>query len=182
MKNGDPRLGGQHFGNGGTQPPASGKIDRKGIGLGIVKSHAGDPERSGSHPFLYISILLVGSHSMILGMFIYFFTDIFYKIFFSTRPDNIFFVKQSGIFLFCLGAYYFLPFMNFQKLYNAVLFTIFTKIVAVLFLVFNSHLSLSPTAIYLAAAGDASMAVLLSIAWYIQRRNDKGEKMAGFKT
>jgi len=124
--------------------------------------------------FLYVCILLVGTHSIILGLFIYFFTDIFYDIFYSVQPENVFFVKQSGVFLFCLGSYYLLPFVNFQKLYSTVSFTIFTKIVAVLFLVVNAHLSLSPTAIYMAAAGDSSMAILLLIALYIHRRNIRG--------
>jgi len=182
MKDGGSWLGCRHSGNGGPRSPELSSGERDGAGLETDKPAGYEPRKSYSRSFLFISILLVGIHSMILGMFIYFYTDTFYKIFFSTRPENVFFVKQSGIFLFCLGAYYLLPFVDFQKFYSTVLFTIFTKIVAVLFLVFNAYLSLSPTAIYMAAVGDASMALLLLTALYFYRRNTQGGTMASLKT
>lgn len=174
MKDGDMSLGGRNYGNGRPQSFNPQKVTRGETGFETSQQCEKVISRSGSLSFLYICILFVGLHSVFLGLFIYFFTDIFYKLFFSTQPENVFFVRQSGVFLFCLGSYYLMPFINFQKLHNTVVFTIFTKVVAVLFLVFNAHLSLSPTAIYLAAAGDASMALILLVAFLNQRRNEKG--------
>lgn len=121
--------------------------------------------------FLYICTLLVGLHSIFLGLFIYLFTNSFYNFFFATQPENVFFVRQSGVFLFCLGVYYLLPLLDFQQLYPMVQFTIFTKIVAVLFLVTNADLSQSPNAIYMAAFGDGLMASCLIISLYFCRRS-----------
>ena len=120
--------------------------------------------------FLYVCVLLVGLHSIFLGLFIYLFTDIFYELFFSAKVGNIFFIRQSGVFLFCLGAYYLLPLIDFKQLYNMVQFTVFTKIVAVLFLTTNAKLMLSTNAIYMAAFADGIMATVLVIALYSQRR------------
>lgn len=120
---------------------------------------------------LYVCTLLVSLHSILLGLFIYFFTESFYEFFFASQPENVFFVRQSGVFLFCLGVYYFLPLLDFQQLYPMVHFTIFTKIVAVLFLVTNANLSLSPNSIYMAALGDGLMATCLIITLYFCRKS-----------
>ncbi len=121
--------------------------------------------------FLYVCILFVGLHSIFLGLFIYLFTNTFYEFFFAAQPENVFFVRQSGVFLFCLGAYYLLPLLDFQQLYPMVQFTVFTKIVAVLFLITNAKLSLSATAIYLAAFSDGLMAMILIFTLYFCRRS-----------
>lgn len=120
---------------------------------------------------LYICTLIVGLHSILLGLFIYLFTNSFYEFFFAALPENIFFVRQSGVFLFCLGVYYLLPLLDFQQLYPMIHFTIFTKIVAVLFLVTNADLSQSPNSIYMAALGDGLMASCLIISLYFCRRS-----------
>ena len=127
-------------------------------------------KQSGFTSFLYVCILLVGLHSIFLGLFIYLFTDIFYELFFSVKPGNVFYVKQSGVFLFCLGVYYLLPLIDFKQLFNMVQFTVFTKIVAVLFLITNAKLSLSSNAIYMAAFVDGIMATVLVFAFYSHRK------------
>jgi len=128
-------------------------------------------KQTGNTSLLYACILFVGLHSILLGLFIYIFTPTFYDLFFSAPPENIFFVRQSGVFLFCLGVYYLLPLLNFKYLYNMVLFTVFTKIVAVLFLVANASLTLSPPAIYAAALADGIMATILIIVLFSHKKN-----------
>jgi hypothetical protein len=52
---------------------------------------------------LAITLLLVGVHSLLLGFFIFFMTDFFYELFFSTQVENPFFVKQAGLFLILIA-------------------------------------------------------------------------------
>ena len=134
-------------------------------------------EQSKVQVFFYAFTLLVGLHSIFLGIFIYLFTNTFYELFFAAQPENIFFVRQSGVFLFCLGVYYLLPLLDFQQLYPMVQFTIFTKVVAVLFLISNVNLSQSPKSIYMAAFADGLMAAGLTFTLYFYRRS-----MVPFKT
>ena len=61
-------------------------------------------------------LLLVGVHSILLGMAILFFTIPFYQFFFAIDPENFFFVKQSGIFLFLIGLFYLIPFFDLDIL------------------------------------------------------------------
>ncbi|MDH4319733.1 MAG: hypothetical protein OEV64_15225 [Desulfobulbaceae bacterium] len=110
---------------------------------------------------LYLSVLAIGLHSILLGGFIYFFTDNFYRFFFAASPENLFFVRQSGVFLFLLGVAYTFPLIRLEKRIYLIKFIIFTKIIAVLFLLINADLSRSPTAIYLAALGDGIMVIVL---------------------
>ncbi len=118
-------------------------------------------------------LLLVGVHSIMLGMAIFFFTVPFYQFFFSIDPDNFFFIKQSGLFLFLLGIFYLAPVMDMKR-YNLIIFlTIFSKVAAVVFLVRNAQLAQSPLMIYLAALGDGSMAIalsLLTLFWYRDKK------------
>ena len=125
--------------------------------------------------FLNVSVLLrltqflVGLHSAILGVVIYFFTVPFYQFFFSVDPDNFFFIKQSGLFLFLLGVFYLAPLMDMKRYNLIIVLTIFSKVAAVVFLVQNAQLAQSPLMIYLAALGDGSMAIalsLLTLFWY----------------
>ena len=51
-------------------------------------------------------VFLIGLHSIALGIVIYFYTDFFYQKFFSASVENIFFVRQSGVFLFLAGFFY----------------------------------------------------------------------------
>lgn len=107
-------------------------------------------------------VLLVGMHSILLGLIIYFFTDFFYSVFFSASVENIFFVRQSGIFLFLAGLFYLYPLIDLKNLYNLVLLVIFSKIVAVIFLVANAGYTAAPLMIYLAAFFDGLMAIVLT--------------------
>jgi hypothetical protein len=110
---------------------------------------------------LSLCVFLVGVHSLALGAFIFFFTELFYQLFFGVRIENFFFVKQSGLFLFCIGLFYFAPLEDLGKSRNHVIAMIATKIMAVLFLVFNSWLVARPEMVLLAAGVDGVMAILL---------------------
>lgn len=112
-----------------------------------------------------LTSLLVGVHSLLLGVFIYFMTDFFYKLFFSTQVVNLFFVKQAGLFLFLSGLFYLVPLTNLEKLSRVTIVTIISKILAVLFLFTNASLTPSPLMIYLAGLGDACMVVALLVTY-----------------
>jgi len=112
-----------------------------------------------------ITLLLVGVHSLLLGFFIFFMTDFFYELFFSTQVVNPFFVKQAGLFLILMGFFYLFPLTNLEKLSRVTLVTITTKICAVTFLAVNASDSPAPLMIYLAGFGDGCMAIALSVAY-----------------
>ena len=116
-------------------------------------------------------VFLVGVHSIFLGLVVYFFTDFFYQIFFAAAVENIFFVRQSGVFLFIAGLFYLYPLIDMRKFYNLILLVICSKIIAVYFLIANAKFTLSPPMIYLAAFLDGLMAVLLIIAYFSYRKN-----------
>src|SRR5690242_19632617 len=84
---------------------------------------------------LSLCVFLVGMHSLALGAFIFFFTELFYQIFFGVRIENFFFVQQSGLFLFCMGLYYLAPLADLKRSRSQMVAMIATKIMAVLFLV-----------------------------------------------
>ena len=111
-------------------------------------------------------VFLVGMHSILLGLVIYFFTDFFYETFFAASVENIFFVRQSGIFLFLAGLFYLYPLINLRKLCNLILLVIFSKAVAVFFLITNAAYTATPVMIYLAAFFDGLMAVVLVGAYF----------------
>ena len=110
-------------------------------------------------------ILLIGLHSVLLGLFVYFATDTFYRIFFNARPENLFFVRQSGVFLFLSGLFYFYPLKNLKALGTGVQLILFAKVTAVIFLLSNAHLMYPPLSVYLAALGDGMMATALGITY-----------------
>ncbi|MDH3349211.1 MAG: hypothetical protein OEM02_14060 [Desulfobulbaceae bacterium] len=110
---------------------------------------------------LYLSVFFIGLHSMLLGIFIYFFTEKFYNLFFSLSPQNIFFVRQSGVFLFLLGVVYTFPLIRLNQRIYLIKYIIFTKCIAIIFLLINAKISMSPEAIYLAALGDGIMVFVL---------------------
>ncbi|MDT8420390.1 MAG: hypothetical protein RQ754_08160 [Desulfuromonadales bacterium] len=110
---------------------------------------------------LYNCVLVVGLHSICLGLFIFFFTNSFYDFFFRTSVDNFFFVQQSGLFLFCLGLFYLIPLCDLTRFHRLIDITITTKILAVFFLAGNAHLVPNPGAIMFAAAVDAAMGGML---------------------
>jgi len=111
-------------------------------------------------------VFFVGMHSILLGLIIYFFTDFFYKIIFAATVENLFFVRQSGVFLFLAGFFYLYPLLNLSNLYNLILLIIFSKIVAVIFLISNAGYTAAPVMIYLAAFFDGLMALVLAIVYF----------------
>jgi len=115
-------------------------------------------------------IFLIGMHSIFLGIFIYFFTDIFYQMFFAASVENPFFVRQSGVFLFLAGFFYLFPLLNLKVHYNLILVVIFSKAVAVLFLVSNAYYTQSPIKIYIAAFFDGLMGVLLLFTYVLIKK------------
>ena len=116
-------------------------------------------------------IFLIGLHSIALGIVIYFYTDFFYQKFFSASVENIFFVRQSGVFLFLAGFFYLYPLIDLKRLYNFLLLIIFSKFIAVLFLLSNAKFTLAPSMIYLAAFFDGLMAVVLVSLYFHLRMN-----------
>ena len=119
-------------------------------------------------------IFFVGLHSIFLGIFIYFFTDYFYREFFSATVENIFFVRQSGVFLFIAGFFYLFPLIDLKNNYNFILLVIFSKVVAVLFLILNAQFTMSPSMIYLAAFFDGVMAFLLLYTYTLFKKRFSG--------
>jgi hypothetical protein len=122
---------------------------------------------------LRVTLFLVGLHSIILGGTIYFFTSPFYQLFFSVDPDNFFFIKQSGVFLFLAGFFYLIPAKDIKRYKLLVAFVVFSKITAVAFLIGNAHLTPSPPMVYLAALGDGLMATALSLLIFFWYKNNK---------
>lgn len=117
------------------------------------------------------TVLLVGLHSVLLGLTIYFATVPFYHFFFAVDPDNPFFVKQSGVFLFLIGLFYLSPLVNFEKHRTLILLIVVSKVTAVLFLLINDHLTPDPSMILLAALGDGLMAAAISLLILMCYRN-----------
>ena len=122
---------------------------------------------------LRVTLFLVGLHRIILGGTIYFFTSPFYQLFFSVDPDNFFFIKQSGVFLFLAGFFYLIPAKDIKRYKLLVAFVVFSKITAVAFLIGNAHLTPSPPMVYLAALGDGLMATALSLLIFFWYKNNK---------
>lgn len=121
---------------------------------------------------LRVILLLVGLHSIILGGVIYFYTVPFHQFFFSVDPDNLFFIKQSGVFLFLAGLFYLSPVLDMKRYKLFIVLVVFSKITAVAFLLRNALQTPSPQMIYLAALGDGLMAVTLTIVTFLWQRND----------
>jgi len=113
--------------------------------------------------YLSLFLLLVGIHSLILGVFIFSFTEWFYSRFFFAQIDNFFFVRQAGLFLFCLGLFNIAIFKNIKQNRHLIKTVIATKCLAFIFLCTNAYLTPWPPIIYVAALGDGMMAVALFI-------------------
>jgi hypothetical protein len=119
-------------------------------------------------------IFFVGLHSIFLGILIYFFTDYFYQEFFSATVENIFFVRQSGVFLFIAGFFYLFPLIDLKNNYNFILLVIFSKVVAVIFLISNAQFTMSPSMIYMAAFFDGVMGLLLVYTYVLLKKQSHG--------
>jgi hypothetical protein len=116
---------------------------------------------------LALFVFLVGIHSMVLGIFIFFFTELFYRLFFHATIENLFFVRQSGLFLFCIGMFNLSPLFDLTNRLRLVMVIVLIKVLAVLFLVTHANLAAWPPIIFMAAAGDGFMALLL---YYFYRK------------
>ena len=137
---------------------------------GIKKSKEGNmissgPDKNSKSRWEALVVFLVGLHSILLGLTIYFFTDFFYRLFFAAGVENPFFVRQSGTFLFLAGFFYLYPLLDLKRYYNLILLVIFSKIVAVFFLISNAGYTPAPLMIYLAAFFDGLMAVVLAAVY-----------------
>jgi hypothetical protein len=119
---------------------------------------------------LAIALFVVGVHSILLGMFIYFMTEVFYRVFFSSEIVNLFFVRQSGLFLFLAGLFYLIPLTNLERLSPVIVVTIISKICAVFFLFSNAGYTPAPFMVYLAGFGDGCMAIVLSLTYVMFRK------------
>lgn len=124
----------------------------------------------GNPNLLRLILFLVGIHSIMLGVAIFFFTTPFYQLFFSVDPDNVFFIKQAGIFLFLAGLFYLVPVWDLNRFKPIIYFVVISKIIAVLFLITHASLTPSPIMIYLAALGDGSMALIIMFFSWSSRR------------
>lgn len=130
---------------------------------------AGD---EGMYRLLFWAVLLIGVHSIAIGTFIFFFTETFYRIFFLAEIQNMFFVRQAGLFLFCLGLFNLSILRCIHDSIFLVKVTIATKYLAFLFLAFQAHLSAHPFIIYMAALGDGSMGLaLMVLLWRLKGRS-----------
>jgi len=118
---------------------------------------------------LSVLVLLIGLHSLLLGVFIFFFTEQFYQLFLSAEIENFFFVRQAGLFLFCLGVFNLAILKDMNRHFYFVKVIIATKVLAFLFLVTHAHLAARPPIIYAAALGDGLMALVLI---FLYRRAD----------
>ena len=117
-----------------------------------------------------VTLFLVGVHSIVLGIFIYFVTDLFYELFFSSEVVNVFFVRQSGLFLFLAGLFYLVPLTNLEKLSRVTLVTITSKACAVFFLSCNARYTPAPFMIYLAGFVDGIMGIALAVAYIMFKK------------
>ncbi len=122
---------------------------------------------------LRVTLLLVGLHSVVLGVIVYFFTSQFYQFFFSVDPDNFFFIKQSGLFLFLEGLFYLIPLIDMKHYQLVIVVIIFSKAVAATFLIGNAYMTPAPPVLYLAALGDGLMAMALSLFTLFWYKNNK---------
>lgn len=127
----------------------------------------------GIEKFGPLLVLFIGIHSIVLGIVIYFFTDFFYQKFFSAAVENLFFVRQSGVFLFLAGFFYLYPLIDLKKYYTILLLVVFSKFVAVYFLVANAGYTQAPAMIYPAAFFDGLMGLAL-VAVYRDLRRTSG--------
>lgn len=110
---------------------------------------------------LSFSLTVTAVHSLLLGIYIFFQTEKFYEFFFGVAVENLFFVKQAGLFLFCMGLFYVVPLLHLKSHKNTINIIILTKILAVVFLLFNFHLVPKAAAILTAALIDALFAMVL---------------------
>lgn len=115
-------------------------------------------------------IVIVGLHSILLGLIIYFLTGPFYRVFFAVDLENLFFVRQSGIFLFVMGLFYLYPLSKLRNRYNFILLVITSKVVAVIFLISNAEFTAAPRMVYLATFLDGLMAMVLVAVYFLLRK------------
>ncbi len=111
-------------------------------------------------------ILIIGIHSCLLGTLMLFAPGFMNRVFGFSPGIPIFFPSQSGIFLLILGVLYLYALWD-PSLVKTILIS---KAMAVPFLVVHVAFLGAPPSIWAAAAGDATMLVLLSVALFLRKR------------
>lgn len=131
---------------------------------------------SAKQKLFMVTLLIIGVHSLSLGGLVFFMTEPFYEFFFSSEVENLFFIKQAGLFLILMGLFCLVPLTHIEKLSRVAIVTIITKVCAVVFLFTNANYSPSPFMMYLAGCGDGVMAIALFITYsmYMKEMSSKG--------
>ena len=111
------------------------------------------------HTLLSLLILLIGLHSCMLGLVMLVAPQLIMNVFGMSIPESLFFPSQSGIFLIILSGCY----LYALKDPGYIKVIIFSKSLAVIFLVVEVAVLNAPTIIWAAAAGDFSMLVAVVI-------------------
>lgn len=71
---------------------------------------------SAKQKLFMVTLLIIGVHSLSLGGLVFFMTEPFYEFFFSSEVENLFFIKQAGLFLILMGLFYLVPLTHIEKL------------------------------------------------------------------
>ena len=124
-----------------------------------------DNLKSRAEKFNSLLLVSIAIHSLLLGCIIYFFTEFFYRTFFSAPMGNIFFIRQAGLLLFLMGIFYLYPLTDLKRFYNFILPAAFSKVTAVCFLLTNMEFGPSPGITYLTAFLDFLMAVVFGFVY-----------------
>ena len=123
------------------------------------------------HRILQIVVGLVALHSVTLGALNWLFTTSWIRVLGLSIPNIPFWSRQSGAFLISLGLGYGLGALVPQYLRVSTLIIIFSKSVAVLFLLPEFILRGAPLAILLAGLGDLFMLIVVgALAWWVYQR------------
>ena len=128
--------------------------------------------KTGPRPLAYLllTVLFVTVHSFLLGFFIYFFPGNFYRLFFAHTVENIFFVRQAGLFLMLSALFYLYPLLDFLNNRKIIPLIILSKTFAVIFLLTNAGQIPVPLMAFLAALGDGTMALILGFYYKLCNR------------
>ena len=121
---------------------------------------------------LRLALGIASLHSVVLGLTVYLLARPFLSLFGFETQGDLFYPKQSGVFLLALGLGYGLAARDPLRHPGLVALTIVSKTLAVVFLLSEAILFQAPGFILAAAVVDATFAVAIGyIAWgYYKRR------------
>jgi hypothetical protein len=105
-------------------------------------------------------ILLIGVHSLMLGILMLFATDYMLRVTGFPLAMPLFFPSQTGIFLFVFGVFYLLALREFAFVKTILL----SKSFAVVFLTVHALFLSAPPIVWAACVVDGGMLVALSAA------------------